>query len=149
VSESPELRRAALERAAAMRDPRVGEVLRRCVVVTHEREASAWESSEGTIQAIDVELLADGWALGLWESPAVRDAVVAALAAVAPGVVEGSVTDVSIVWALRERGAEAHYRGGAPERVDRGSKADVERSMAAFLDAGGSAPSAERIFGRR
>ncbi len=135
---STELRREALIRAEAMRSPRAAEVLRRSILETHERAANAWESSDGTVRAVDVRALLDGYALGLVRSsPAVHDAVVEAITTTAPRVLDASVVDLELVWALRERGAGERYRDVIAERADRRSSRDVQRALAAYLAASG------------
>lgn len=142
----PELRTAALVRAEGMRDPRVAEVLRRAIVQARERVGDAWESSDGTVRAIDVRLAVDGYALGLLEmSPAVRDAVVEAVSAVAPGAVGASVVDLAIRWGLRERRPEAGYRGDAPEHADPEDDDDLRRAIVGFLAASGDDAGARAI----
>lgn len=148
MSGAPELRRAALARASAMRDARVAEVLRRCVVHASERTGDAWESSDGTVRALDVRVEVDGFALGLCESfPSVRDAVVEALTGEAPRVLGASVVDLTIHWALRERAAESGYRDDTAERVDPEDGEDVRRALVGFLRASGEGERAMQLSG--
>jgi hypothetical protein len=142
---SSELSRRALERAEAMRSPRAAEVLRRAVVVVGERAGEAWESSEGSVRAVFATLLLDGTSCGLIATfPSVRDAVVEAVSAAAPEVLEASVVDIRFAWALKEHG-EAGYRDGPAERADRGSPDDVRRALAAFLAASGDEATARAV----
>lgn len=141
---STELRRAALGRAERMRSPRAAEVLRRAELEVRER--SAWESSDGTVRAVDVHLLVDGYALGLVRGhPAVGDAVIEAVTAAAPDVLEASVIDLSFEWALREQSGADRYRDAALVRVDRRSSVDVGRALAAFLAAFGDEDAARLV----
>lgn len=129
-----------------MRDGRVAEVLRRAEVLVVERAAGAWESSDGTVRALDVRLDVDGYALGLCESfPSVRDAVVEVLTGEAPRVLGASVVDLAIGWGVRERAAEPGYRDAAAEPVDRESGEDLGRALAGFLRASGDEESARRV----
>lgn len=144
----PELRSAALIRAEGMRDPRVAEVLRRAIVDARDRAGEAWESSDGTVRAVDVRLVVDGHALGLIESsPAVRDAVIEAVSAVAPDALGASVVDLAIGWGLRERRMEAGYRGDAPERADPEDDDDLRRAIVGFLSACGDDAEARAVDG--
>lgn len=141
-----DLRHAAL--ACAGRDGRVADVLRRARVVVSEREGMAWESSDGTVRAADVRLVVDGHALGLVErSPAVRDAVIAALAAAAPIALGMSVADVAFAWGLREQSGS--YRGGGASDADATSAEDVRRALAAFLAASGDEEAAAAVDAAR
>lgn len=143
---SAELRREAIERAERLRSARAVEVLSRAELEVREREASAWESSDGTVRAVDVWVLTDGFALGLVRSsPLVRDAVVEAITEVAPRVLGASVIDLELVWALRERGGGGGYRELPPERVDRRSSEHVRRALAGFLAASGDDESARAV----
>lgn len=143
MSAAPELRRAALARAGTMRDGRVAEVIRRSVVHARERASEAWESSDGTVRAIDVDVIVDGYALGLCESsPAVRDAVIEALTGEAPRVIGASVVDLVIAWGLRERTAESGYRDDVAERSDPDDGDDVRRAIAGYLRASGDVAAA-------
>jgi hypothetical protein len=140
VSTVPELRRAALLRVESVRDPRVAEVLQRSAIEVRDREGAGWESSDGTVRAVDVRVLVDGYALGLCERwPGVRDGVVAAVTAEAPRVIGASVIDLVIAWGLRERGIEAGYRDdpGTPELVEGRTTEDVRRAVAGFVAAFG------------
>lgn len=146
MSGAPELRQAALARAAAIRDRRVAEVLARAVVEVHERAGDAWESSDGTVRAIDVRLVVDGHALGLCETyPAVRDGVIAAITGEAPRVMGASVVDLVIAWGLRETSAESGYRDAGPRTVDRDDGDHVRRALAGFLLAAGDEPTARAL----
>ncbi|WP_236606886.1 hypothetical protein [Sandaracinus amylolyticus] len=148
MSAVPELRRAALARAATMRDGRVAEVLRRSIVHVFERAGDAWESSDGTVRAIDVRLEVDGHALGSCETfPSVRDAVIVTITAEAPRVLGASVVDLAIVWGVRERSVEAGYRDDAGEPLDRGFGDDVKRALVGFLRASGDDESARALAG--
>ncbi|MDQ3031498.1 MAG: hypothetical protein M3Y87_03710 [Myxococcota bacterium] len=148
MSGAPELRHAALQRAGAMRDSRVAEVIRRAIVDVHDRAGEAWESSDGTVRAVDVRVAVDGHALGLCEAyPAVRDAVVEAITAEAPRMIGASVVDLTIVWGVRERAIEGGYREGTLEAVDRDDGEDVRRAVAGFLTATGAAATAHALTG--
>lgn len=143
-----ELRTAALARAASMRDPRVAEVIRRAIADVRERAGEGWESSDGTVRAIDVRLIVDGHALGLVESsPAVRDAVIEAVSGVAPSAVGASVVELAIGWGLRERRPEAGYRGDGPERADAEDDDDVRRAIVGYLAAIGDDEGARAVDG--
>src|SRR5690606_21640391 len=133
---SAELRREALQRAERLRSARAVEVLRRSELEV--REASAWESSDGTVPAVDVRVLTDGFALGLVrDSPRAPEAVAEATTEVAARGLGASVGDVDFVWALKERGAGESYRELPAEPIDPRSSADVKRALAGFLAAGG------------
>lgn len=130
-----------------MRSPRAAEILRRAVLVVVDRQSETWESSDGTVRAVDVTVRIDGFASGLLASrPAAHDAVVEAVAAVAPSVLGASVIDLRFEWALRERPAEEGYRDDTPELVDRESSRDVQRALAAFLHASGDEASARQLI---
>jgi len=141
---SAELRHEALRRAEQLRSARAVEVLRRSELDV--RDASAWESSDGPVRAVDVRVLTDGFALGLVRSsPIVHDAIVAAITEVAPSVLGASVIDLDFEWALRERPLESGYREPPPEKVDRLSSADVKRTLVGFLVASGEYERAREV----
>lgn len=139
-----ELRREAIERAKRMRSRRAVEVLERSMLSASER--GAWESSDGTVRAVDLTVLTDGFALGLvTSSPLVHDAVVEAIAEVAPRVLGASIVDLTFEWALREHGARGTYRDERFERADRRSRTDVKRALAGFLAGRGEIDAARRV----
>lgn len=142
---SAELRRAALARAETMRSARVAEVLRRSQLLVRERDT--WESSDGTVRAVDVHVLLDGFALGLVSAfPGVSDAVIEAVTAVAPPVLDASVVDLSFEWALREQSGADVYRDAISSRADRSSGDDVKRALAAFLAASGDEQTSQLVL---
>lgn len=146
MSGVPELRRGALARASSSRDGRIAEVLRRSVVHASERAGEAWESSDGTVRAVDVRVEVDGYALGLCEaSPAVLYAVIEAITAEAPRVLGASVVDIAVVWGLRERNVEEGYRAEPSEPLDRRYGEDVRRALVGFLRATGDDASAAAL----
>jgi hypothetical protein len=144
-----ELAHAALVRAGELRDARVAEVLWRARLEVHDREGAAWESSDGTVLAVDVRLVVDGRARRLVESPAVRDALVEVIASVAPGVVSASLVDLDVVWGLRERALEEGYRGAPRARTSREDADDVRAGLVGYLAAGGDPGPGEARLARR
>lgn len=145
MTEAPNLARRALERAESMRSPRAAEVLRRAVFLVHDSDAADWESSDGSVRAIDVRLLLDGTACALMSTfPGVHDAVVEAISAAAPEVLQASVIDITYAWALKEHHEEG-YRDHHAERVDRRSPEDLRRALAAFLSAAGDDDAARDV----
>jgi hypothetical protein len=134
-------------RAEKMREPRAVEVLRRGRLEVRERAASAWESSDGTVRAVDVRLLLDGHALGIWQRwPAVRDAVIEAITAVAPGIVGATVVDLDAVWGLREHPLATGYRGEMVTPVDPDDPAELRRAAIGFLFGRGDAALANALL---
>ena len=146
--DDPALRHAALARAHGMRDPRVAEVLRRSRLRVRPREGATWESSDGTVRAVDVRVIVDGYALGLCDAfPSVLDAVVEAITAEAPAALEASVLDLDVRWGLAEHAVESGYRDERVREVDRASEGDVRRALVGYLIASGDEPAARAVSG--
>jgi hypothetical protein len=146
--DDPALRHAALARAHGMRDPRVAEVLRRARLRVRPREGATWESSDGTVRAVDLRVIVDGHALGLCDAyPSVLDAVVEAITAEAPVVLEASVIDLDVRWGLAEHAVESGYRDELVREADRASGTDVRRAIAGYLIATGDEPTARAVSG--
>jgi hypothetical protein len=149
VSEVEDLLSAALARAERMRDRRIAEVLRRARLVARPGTSGAvWESSVGTIRAVEVTAMVDGFALGLCETfPSLRDAIVDAICAEAPRVIGASVADLAIEWGLRERRVEAGYRDELHARADADDDEHIRRALVAYLTAAGEREAALVLTG--
>lgn len=136
--EAPELRAAALARASRSPDSRVREVLRRSLPLVRAVEGAVWESSDGEVRGFEVLLLVDAFALAtVGGSPAVHDAVLEAVAAVAPDTLGGSVTDLRFAWGLAEHRGQGSYRGEASQRISPDDPEALRSGAIGYLAASG------------
>jgi hypothetical protein len=140
------LRRAALEILGPFGDARAERILT-TADLDIEADVAVWEGSEGQVHGHRVRLGVDGAGLAqLQLSPAVADAVTAALSAALAETPGNALVDVVPSWSRERPHTGGAYRAsaaaGATLPASRDSAGDVHHAAIAYLEAAEQAPAA-------
>ena len=127
-----ELRRLALDALGEHSDERARDALAHATVTVAETTAR-WEGSAGPVEAHDVTLGLDARRLGaLRATPALTDALYAAIAAAIAVRPRETLHDVVLRWEPAMQATGSGYRGSPP-----GTEPTLGDALAEYLDGGG------------